>query len=271
MKQALLIGTDPEFFLKEEGIYISAHGMIPGTKVEPFPVDKGAVQVDGMAVEFNTAPAVTAEEFTNNIKTVLHKLREMIPNNFEFAFDPVAHFDPEYLALQPHEAINLGCDPDFNAYTGEMNQRPDVKKPFRTAAGHLHLGWRDPREIDGEDHVVAQMVVRQLDFMLGIPSLLLDPDTQRRELYGEAGAYRTKEYGVEYRVLSNFWLKSPELIKWAHDRSCFAFHLLQKKRINLFDLYGNTAKDIINNNDIKRATKFTEEIIKPLLRKGLGQ
>ena len=60
----LLLGADPEAFvvLKDGGIPVSAHGLLPGTKDKPFPVEKGAVQVDGMAAEFNIEPAATEDE-----------------------------------------------------------------------------------------------------------------------------------------------------------------------------------------------------------------
>jgi hypothetical protein len=55
-----------------------------------------------------------------------------------------------------------------------------------------------------------------MDLHLGVVSVLLDKDTLRRQLYGKSGAYRLKEYGGEYRTLSNFWIKSSKLIKWAY-------------------------------------------------------
>ena len=52
--------------------------------------------------------------------------------------------------------------------------------------------------------------MKQLDWYLGAWSLKMDPDPTRRLLYGKAGACRYKPYGVEYRVLSNFWLTTKE-------------------------------------------------------------
>jgi hypothetical protein len=61
-------------------------------------------------------------------------------------------------------------------------------------------------------------LIRYMDLYLGVPSILMDTDTRRRELYGKAGAYREKPWGLEYRVLSNFWYKTPELIGWVWDQ-----------------------------------------------------
>src|SRR3546814_15106496 len=51
-------------------------------------------------------------------------------------------------------------------------------------------------------------LVKQLDWYLGLWSLGKDKDKVRRSLYGKAGACRIKPYGVEYHVLSNFWIKN---------------------------------------------------------------
>ncbi len=74
----IAIGCDPETFLKRHGEYISAFGMFPGTKNEPYKVNKGAIQVDGFALEFNIDPAFSAEEFDYNIQTVLNQMDDMV-------------------------------------------------------------------------------------------------------------------------------------------------------------------------------------------------
>jgi hypothetical protein len=213
----LKIGADPEIFIRDNktGKLISAHGLFPGTKEEPYPVKHGAIQVDGMAAEYNIHPASTAEEFVFYHLSVLCDLRDEIkarnPDlDFSFAFVPVADFGAEYIAEQPMEAKQLGCTPDFNAWEdGQVNPTPDAEMPFRTASGHIHLGWGSDYEIDDPEHIEACcMMVKQIDSGIAPMYVLLEGEEgkRRRDLYGKAGAFRPKKYGVEYRVLSNVWL-----------------------------------------------------------------
>jgi hypothetical protein len=213
----LKIGADPEVFVVDaQGSPVSAYGMIPGTKEHPHPVPMGAVQVDGMALEFNIDPASTEDEFVLSVQTVMGHMESMIPEGHSLMVKPVSHFGKPYIEAQPIEAKVLGCEPDFNAYTGRANIPPDMDAPFRTAAGHIHIGWRDGGEVDEEHIAVCEHLVKNLDFFLGIPSVVYDREKDRRILYGKAGAYRPKSYGVEYRVLSNFWLTSPERMRWVY-------------------------------------------------------
>lgn len=212
----ILIGADPEFFLrdKETGKFVSAHGMIEGTKKNPQKVKNGAVQVDGMALEFNIDPARTEDEFTSNVYSVLEQLREMVPDKYEFVFESVAHFDEEYIRNQPEVARQLGCEPDFNAYTHTANPTPDAAVNFRTASGHIHVGWTNGQDVADPEHIEAcEMLAEQLDSYVGLASVVLDPFSIRRSLYGKAGAYRPKPYGMEYRTPSNRWLIRGETIR----------------------------------------------------------
>ena len=213
----LLLGADPEVFVKQGGSFVSAHGLVEGTKENPFPVKCGAVQVDGMALEFNIDPAKDAAEFKKNITTVMAILDKMVPDH-DLSAVPTATFGKSYMATQPEEALELGCEPDYNAWTdGAENPKPNGAADFRTGAGHIHIGWTEGVDINDPDHLEACMtVVKQLDWSLGILSTMYDKDEKRRTLYGDWGAFRPKSYGVEYRVLSNAWLQSPELIDWVY-------------------------------------------------------
>lgn len=218
MSLEILVGADPEVFMRKNGAFYSAHGAVPGDKKNPYKVKCGAVQVDGMALEFNIDPAKNEKEFVTNLKTVMNTLQGMVPD-YELVAVPVANFDKAHMKAQPLEALELGCEPDFNAWEGgAVNPRPNGDVDFRTGAGHVHIGWGRDFDINDPEHLEAcQMVVKQLDYYLGLGSLVYDTEgAERRVMYGAAGAFRPKPYGVEYRVLSNAWLKSEELMSWVY-------------------------------------------------------
>lgn len=235
-----LIGTDPEVFLRDSsGKFVSGHDLIPGTKDKPFFVPDGAIQVDGVALEFNTAPAATADEFSSNIKSVMSSLHEHYSNvrpDCVFAIEPTAFFDKDYFDSLPEEPKILGCTPDFNAYTGNENSPPHTDEPFRTGAGHIHIGWGRGFSISDPDHFeLCRNVVKQLDTILYPSSLLWDSDNKRRTLYGKIGAFRCKSYGVEYRPLSNAILKAEFIQKFVFDATVHAVDLLMNKGVVLVE------------------------------------
>lgn len=210
-RQGFKFGCDPELFVKnKEGVYVSAEGLIPGTKAEPFKVNRGAVQVDGMAAEFNIDPVDNFADWNQNIATVLSQLQAMLPDGFTLDYAPAVRFDKEVFDSSPDIAKELGCTPDFNAWTGSVNPPPELPDdPYlRTASGHIHIGWTEGEDVTNLQHLInCQDLVKQFDWYLGAWSCTQDTNPERRKLYGQAGACRYKDYGVEYRVLSNFWIK----------------------------------------------------------------
>ena len=206
-----LIGADPEVFVRKNGTPISAHGLIPGTKKEPHKTDYGAIQVDGMALEFNIDPTPSKDfdTFNLNIVKTLADLKSAAGEGHSLSVQPVQEFDPDYLKAQPEEAKELGCDPDFNAYTLAQNPRPDGERAFRTGAGHIHVGWGADIPVENEEHIeICAGFIKMLDATVGMFMTYIDRDPRRRELYGCAGAFRPKSYGVEYRTPSNVWIRN---------------------------------------------------------------
>lgn len=121
----------------------------------------------------------------------------------------------------PEEALELGCHPDCNAWTGRPNPPPNLEfDPFlRTAAGHIHAGWTKDAELTDSQHILTcRDFVKQLDWYIGAWTVLKDPDVTRRSLYGKAGACRFKPYGVEYRTPSNFWIADTVMRKVVWNR-----------------------------------------------------
>lgn len=207
-------GADPELFLKNnEGKAISSIGLIGGTKEYPRPIGDGyAVQEDNVAVEFNIPPAFSKQEFVASIHHVLGYLRnEAAGMGLSLNISPTAEFSPDQL-LHP-QALELGCEPDYNAWTKQVNPRPVAPVSLRSSGGHLHLGWNNPQG----DELLS--LIKAHDLFCGASSILYDKNTQRRSIYGKAGAFRPKPYGGEYRTLSNFWIASEELTAWVYEQS----------------------------------------------------
>ena len=252
-----LIGCDPEVFVKKNGTFVSAHGLIQGDKKHPFKIRNGAVQVDGMALEFNIEPAHDEQEWFTNVQDVYSQLCQMVPE-FQVVAAPVAHFPLDYIRAQPEVARELGCDPDYNAWTFGVNDKPNGERPMRTASGHVHIGWTNGQDITDFQHIsMANAAAKQMDFYLGLGSLMYDDDKERREMYGKAGCVRYKPYGVEYRTLSNAWLKSEKTIRWVYRNAVKGMQEILNGNI-LADKYGDI-QEIINSSDKKEAKKILDK------------
>lgn len=208
------LGADPEFFVRNRKTKhkISAHDLVPGTKQEPYKLPNGgSVQADGTAIEFNTVPAESAKEFADNVLSALNDVRKMVDNRFEFVFLPTVKYAPLYYSKIPDNAKELGCDPDYNAYTGAPNPRPIPPiETLRTGAGHLHVGWTDGIEnpLNPGHMKDCMLLVKTMgEYHYYESKFWAQPgEALRRRMYGARGAFRPKPYGVEYRSLSNSWL-----------------------------------------------------------------
>lgn len=247
----LRIGADPEVFVRKGKTYVSAHIFPCGTKMEPTKTKHGHVQVDGMALEFNVEPATTRIQFIQNTKNTFVDLLEIVKKfdpSCELDPVPVAKFDQKYMDSLPPFAKALGCNPDFNAYTKDTNLPPDGILNMRTGAGHVHFGWTHGiNAFEDEKHFdECCSLAKQLDYYLGLRSLDWDKDNERRQMYGKAGCFRPKPYGMEYRVLSNAWLESEHLIGDIFTLSHRAFENWRTGKFIAEEKYGDFARKAID-------------------------
>jgi hypothetical protein len=200
------IGADPELFLIDgKGKFISAVGLIGGTKANPRPIGMGAaVQEDNVAVEFNIMPASQENRFVDHLQHALEYLMNYTADKGYFLSITASKVFDEDQLKKPAARV-FGCDPDYNAWTGRVNPRPESPNPsLRSAGGHVHIGFPDIDQL---------ALARWCDITMGLYSVLEDDDKDRRMIYGKAGAFRKKAYGIEYRTLSNYWIKSPDLMR----------------------------------------------------------
>ncbi len=250
------IGADPELFLAKDGEIISAEGLIGGTKKEPRAISNEghAVQEDNIMIEFNIPASESREDFIFNInfvKSYLETLAGM--KGCTLNFDASAELDAKYLSTD--QAQEFGCEPDFNVYLKDENPRPEGTGSLRSCGGHIHIGYDKPSELK------TMKIVYAMDLVLGLESLALDKDDRRKLLYGKAGSFRFKPYGLEYRTLSNFWIANDELIGWAYDKTIQALELVESGKIEeLSKEYSKLAEKAINSNDKQLALHILEKI-----------
>lgn len=258
--QNVLIGSDPELFVGNSQGVSFAIGRVGGSKEDPRPVNFGALQEDNVLMEYNIDPAGSVEEFTHHIKAVLEQGRDVLK---DFELDVVrglsSHvFDEDVLMEAGDAAWIFGCEPDHNGWTGEVNVFPTGVNPLlRTAGGHLHIGFG---HLESVTKLKSREVIQMCDYLLGLPSILMDTDDQRKELYGKAGAMRFKKYGAEYRTLSNFWLFSDELIAWAYNGARQAYERKDELQGFIDTVTPEQVQHIINSNDKQAAAEACRKL-----------
>lgn len=251
------VGCDPEVFVADGSGIIPGIGLIGGSKHEPMQVDKGALQEDNVLAEFNIIPAATEDDFVTNINHVMQQLMYRIAP-LEMRILSSHRFDKEVLEKAGPKAMEFGCDVDYNAWSMQPNRRPDPTTNLRTAGGHVHVSF------DSDDETMAYKVGAMMDYYLGVPSVLLDSDQERRQMYGKAGAIRPKDYGVEYRTLSNFWLQSDKLMRWVFRNAKEAVENVDHV-FNFRKLFpADDVQNVINTGNTRRAEKIITSLNIPM-------
>ncbi len=224
--QNVLLGADPELFLysEEKAKFIPVCGLVGGTKDEPLPIVEDqpmfAVQEDNVALEFTIPPVNNKKDWISHINFVKNYISNTVLNPMGLLpiYSGAARFEVE--DLQTDAAKHMGCSESYDAWTHAIHEVNRDDETLRTTGFHVHVGYDNPGPENSID------IIRALDLFLGVPSVLIDPDTERRKMYGKAGDYRFKQYGVEFRVLSGYFLMSDELLDWVYENTMKAIEFV---------------------------------------------
>lgn len=232
------MGCDPELFLVDKsGEVVGAERAIPENGIETLSTNehnllvaqgrKGIV-LDGVQIELNPKPSHCRALLGNEISAAFKTLKEHLSKtDFQASFAQCVEVSPKELDALSEKSKLLGCAPSNNLYDrkASIGVNPATYRT-RSAGGHLHFGlsgWLDLME-------QRERAVPLLDILVGNTAVLMDRDPGnaiRRKVYGRAGEYRLPKHGLEYRTLSNFWLRSYPLM------SC----MLAQSRIAIGSLY----------------------------------
>jgi len=249
MIRNITIGSDAEMFvktIKDDSIF-PVCGLVGGTKSKPKAMGTGGyfVQEDNVLIEFNIPPCNERSAFVKAMVEGVSRAKKQLPPSLYAAIEPSGHIDKAFLKIDA--ACVFGCEPDLNAWERVINPRPHCDDPtLRTAAAHVHIGWDNPTDED------RHAMIHFADLCAAIPAVLEDKDTERRKLYGKAGAFRIKPYGVEHRVLSNYWIKDPVYIEAVWKRYITAAKMVNDG-IKLSEADAKLIQHTINTNDTASA------------------
>lgn len=256
----LMIGSDPELFTRNgDGKVSSVAGLLGADKYHKKEYSEDVrIQEDNVLIEFDINPHTSFDTFDDNMSRGIKACEDVAKSvGNDVDLDICSHvFTEEELKTFHKDAFLFGCEPDFNALNGSVNQKPSsVDIGLRTAGGHIHIGYSDAMEVTQQNQSLVGVLC---DYYMGMPAILLDSDDRRKELYGKAGACRYKNYGIEYRVLSNFWVTKKETRKWAWDQALKAFGMVTDDNfMTLFSIINpEEVQRVINANDKAMAEQY---------------
>jgi hypothetical protein len=228
-------GCDPELFLSSGGHIVGAERFIPREGLSGHNgIASNKAVLDGVQVELHPAPMACREQLGQCLASSFRTLKGHLKKHkydAQVSFQGVVEVPKEELERLSAAARTLGCAPSQNIHGSPSIALSEITAEYRvrSAGGHIHIGlpktkgvgydsWKGTYKVPpapDRDHFPADRLVPLLDILVGNTCVLLDRDPQqveRRKVYGRAGEYREPPHGIEYRTLSNFWLRSYPLM-----------------------------------------------------------
>lgn len=177
----ITLGCDPEFFITYRGRKVSAATYLPF---------EGQVGCDGGLGELRPMYGRHESQVVRN----LGQLIKEIPSRMKRAdWAEGVQADPlkmEYVAHSYFQGIAAGFHVHLGIPPEILNTREDVSRP------------------------VLDYLTKILDWYVSVPTVLLEPNDERRcgqSEYGKPGDYRTTNVTLEYRTPGAFFLRNPIL------------------------------------------------------------
>jgi hypothetical protein len=277
----LQFGCDPEGFFEKDGVIIGSEKIIPPDGIGG-PHSPTVVR-DGVQFELHPIQNTSPYGLSSTLRRGFRQLNDCLKANpgVKANFNTLVEVSREELDSLSEGSRLLGCQPSLNIYGVKPIDVDPKEYRKRSAGGHIHLGLGGTAIMSlGNTEDLRHRLIPHLDIFVGNTCVLLDRDPgakERRENYGRAGEYRLPIYGVEYRTLSNFWLRSYQLFDFVMGMSRLAVAVLddslrggsfEQELVDTIQI--DDFIDAINTNDFDLAMKNFETIT-PFLMKSLPE
>lgn len=236
-RHSLLMGCDPELFINLNNKVVGSEKVLVEDQVK---TNGDKITKDGVQVEFNPKPQTCRAYLGNHIRSSFVDLVEMLnKKGMEINFNQVVTVSKKEMDSLSDKSKEFGCAPSNNFYTGSVSVIGKDPKKYkkRSAGGHIHLGTQFNDDFYKEDITDDELVLKPeriipiLDIIVGNTCVLLDRDkgnVERRKTYGRAGEYRIPgKARIEYRTLSNFWLRDYKLMSLVMGLARYAYSIVK--------------------------------------------
>lgn len=241
----ITLGSDPELHLfdHERGRIVSSIPVLKTDKHDPILLP-GEVRLyaDNVLSEIAHPPVFTSDEAVAKFRDIFSLVRDYLGRRYSLVAQAAHTYDAEEVSHP--KAREAGCNPNFDCYREEENPKLEFTDGMRTGSFHVHLGHE--KLVTMTDKANA---AKLMDVYVGCASILFDKDPTalaRRKYYGRAGEFRPTDYGVEWRVLGNFPLRTPEMTKLVFDLVMWATSHIDN----------GTMLDVLKMNGIQHDTQL---------------
>jgi hypothetical protein len=260
----ITIGSDPEYAaFNNEGEAISTVGFIPGTKQDPHPMEGDwSCQQDNVGTEICIPICKTKEEFVHAMlygrKLAEQQLQKMRPDLHLRSVSSARYSVKE---LDSDVARMFGCEASYCVYTDEQSARPSPKQVgnLRSFGCHIHIGY----QTDDDVFVAAQRLIKAMDITCGLGSIIIDTDTDRRKIYGNAGDLRFRQIHdvniVEYRTLGGAMHLDEERLGWVYDQTMLAIDMVNNWKEE-YDQIGFSVMEAIDTGNAEACIDLIKKL-----------
>lgn len=271
----IYFGCDPEFFFEKDGKIVGSEKVLKGGGVEVLSdrindnLQKegnggfSAFVLDGVQVELNPNAHKCRQALGVELSLAFKALRLHLDKSggFSACFKQTIEVDKKELKSLSDKSREFGCAPSLNIYDeGPKIQVDAAKYHKRSAGGHIHIGLKELPSVF--EHRLRLLPL--MDILVGLTCVLIDRDpgnVERRKYYGRAGEHRLPDHGLEYRTLSNFWLRSYPLMGLVMGLTRMAVSVLNTTLTTTWDAERELIKcvdmrkvvEAINTNNLKIA------------------
>jgi len=242
------IGSDPEFFVKNEKGFLPSTMFIAGTKELPEEMGDGfALLKDNLSIEGNIPASYSKKEFINNLEFLKKLINIAIENSpvpdAKITYTDEARFKRAYLMSE--DGMTFGCSSYEDAW--EIKKVPTpvlIGLNTRQIGFHIHIGYEILDDSDYTKDVFNVAITRAFDALISYQSDKVHYSKTRRDHYGKFGSYRDKPYGVECRSLGGFFTQE-KYLGWVYDQV-----------MNVADFVNEHIDDILNAKNIEEVVKI---------------